>query len=341
MNATDTSTATRSASAPGASGTVTMAGALGRALRDSLTDDPNVVVFGEDVGPLGGVFRITDGLARDFGDERVWDAPLAEAGIVGTAIGMAMNGMRPVIEMQFDAFSYPAFEQITSHLAKERNRTRGAMQLPIVVRIPYAGGIGGVEHHSDSSEVYWTHTPGLTVMTPSNPADAYSMLREAIAMDDPVMFLEPKSRYWNRAELDLPVRTAASNRAVVVREGTDVTLLGYGPTVATALDAAERGADEGLSVEVVDLRSLSPFDDETVGASVRKTNRCAVIHEAHQFCGYGAEVAARVSEREFFSLAAPVLRITGFDVPYPAPKLERYYLPTAERVLAALDTWEW
>ncbi|GGA59552.1 pyruvate dehydrogenase E1 component subunit beta [Pseudoclavibacter endophyticus] len=332
---------TRAAEGRTASGQVTMAAALGQALRHSLEDDPNVVIFGEDVGPLGGVFRVTDGLARDFGDQRVWDSPLAEAGIVGTAIGMAMNGMRPVIEMQFDAFSYPAFEQITSHLAKQRNRTRGAVRLPIVVRVPYAGGIGGVEHHSDSSEVYWAHTPGLTVMTPSNPADAYSMLREAIALDDPVMFLEPKSRYWTKADLDLPVQAAPSNRAAVVREGTDVTLLAYGPTVATAIEAADLGADEGLSVEVVDLRSLSPFDDETIGASVRKTNRAAVIHEAHQFCGYGAEVAARVTEREFFSLAAPILRITGFDVPYPSPKLERYYLPTAERVLAALDTWEW
>lgn len=321
--------------------TVTMAAALNQALRDSLAEDPSVLIFGEDVGPLGGVFRITDGLAKEFGDERVWDSPLAEAGIVGTAIGMAMNGMRPVVEMQFDAFSYPAFEQITSHVAKQRNRTKGNVQLPIVIRIPYAGAIGGVEHHSDSSEAYWTHTPGLTVMTPSNPADAYSMLREAITSDDPVLFLEPKSRYWTKAELELPVQTEPASKAKVLQEGTDVTLLAYGPTVATALQAAKLGAEEGLSVEVVDLRSLSPFDDETVGASVRKTGRAAVIHEAHEFCGYGAEVAARTTERNFFHLHAPILRITGFDIPYPAPKLERYYLPTAERVLAALDTWEW
>ena len=321
--------------------TPTIAGALTAALRDAMADDPNVVIFGEDVGPLGGVFRVTDGLSREFGETRIWDSPLAEAGIVGTAIGMAMYGMRPVIEMQFDAFSYPAFEQITSHLAKMGNRTKGRIRLPIVIRIPYAGGIGGVEHHSDSSEAYWTHTPGLTVVTPSNPADAYSMLREAIASDDPVIFLEPKSRYWVRSEVLLPVRTAPMNRAVVLREGADVTLMAYGPTVKTALQSAELASLEGLDIEVIDLRSLSPFDDETVGASVRKTSRAAIIHEASQFGGYGAEVAARVTERQFFHLAAPILRITGFDIPFPAPKLEEYHLPSPERVLAALDSWEW
>jgi 2-oxoisovalerate dehydrogenase E1 component beta subunit len=320
---------------------LTMAGALTAALRDAMTDDPNVVIFGEDVGPLGGVFRVTDGLWSEFGETRIWDSPLAEAGIVGTAIGMAMYGMRPVVEMQFDAFSYPAFEQITSHLAKMRNRTKGRLQLPIVIRIPYAGGIGGVEHHSDSSEAYWTHTPGLTVVTPSNPADAYSMLREAIESDDPVIFLEPKSRYWVRDGVSLPVRTAPMNRAQVLREGTDVTLMAYGPTVKTALQSAELASVEGLDIEVIDLRSLSPFDDETVGASVRKTSRAAIIHEASQFGGYGAEVAARVTERQFFHLAAPILRITGFDIPFPSPKLEEHHLPSAERVLAALDSWEW
>jgi pyruvate dehydrogenase E1 component beta subunit len=320
---------------------VTLAGALTAALRDAMAQDPRVVVFGEDVGPLGGVFRVTDGLAKEFGDKRIWDSPLAESGIVGTAIGMAMYGLRPVVEMQFDAFSYPAFEQVTSHLAKMHNRTKGRVTLPIVIRIPYAGGIGGVEHHSDSSEAYWTHTPGLTVVTPSNPADAYSMLREAIASDDPVIFLEPKSRYWSKDAVELPTTTAPMTKAVVVREGTDVTLLSYGPTVKTALQAAELGSVEGLSAEVIDLRSLSPFDDETVSASVRKTSRAAVIHEASQFGGYGAEVAARVTERNFFHLAAPILRITGFDIPFPSPRLEQHHLPTAERVLAALDTWEW
>ena len=321
--------------------TITMAGALNAALRDAMTADADVVVFGEDVGPLGGVFRVTDGLHAEFGEERIWDSPLAESGIVGTAVGTAMYGMRPVVEMQFDAFSYPAFEQIVSHVAKMRNRTRGEIELPIVIRIPVAGDIGGVEHHSDSSESYWASTPGLTVVSPSNPADAYSMLREAIESNDPVIFMEPKSRYWAKDTLSLPVKTAPMNKAVVLREGTDVTLIGYGPTVKTALQAADMAAEEGLSIEVIDLRSLSPFDDATVGASLRKTSRAAVIHEAAQFGGYGAEVAARLTERNFFYLAAPILRITGFDIPYPSPKLEEFHLPTAERVLDAIARWEW
>ncbi len=321
--------------------TMTMASALNAAIHDAMVDDPTVVLFGEDVGPLGGVFRVTDGLYAEFGETRVSDSPLAESGIVGTAIGMAMYGMRPVVEMQFDAFSYPAFQQIVSHVAKMRNRTRGRIELPIVIRIPYAGDIGGVEHHSDSSEAYWTATPGLTVVTPSNPADAYSMLREAIASNDPVIFMEPKSRYWMKDELSLPVQTEPMTSAVVLREGTDVTLIAYGPTVKTALATADLAEDEGLSVEVIDLRSLSPFDDATVSASLRKTSRAAVVHEAAQFGGFGAEVAARLTERNFFHLAAPILRITGFDIPYPAPKLERYFLPTPDRILAALGTWEW
>ncbi|TFC31275.1 alpha-ketoacid dehydrogenase subunit beta [Cryobacterium sp. TMT1-3] len=324
-----------------ASENLTMAAALNAAIRDAMVDDPTIVLFGEDVGPLGGVFRVTDGLYAEFGETRVSDSPLAEAGIVGTAIGMAMYGLRPVVEMQFDAFSYPAFQQIVSHVAKMRNRTRGKIGLPIVIRIPYAGDIGGVEHHSDSSEAYWTATPGLTVVSPSNPADAYSMLREAIASDDPVIFMEPKSRYWSKASLALPVQTEPLNKAKVLRGGTDVTLIAYGPTVKTALATAEQATNEGLSIEVIDLRSLSPFDDETVGASVRKTGRAAIVHEAAQFGGYGAEVAARLTERNFFYLAAPILRITGFDIPYPSPKLEEYFLPTPDRILAALSTWEW
>ncbi|MCI4012706.1 alpha-ketoacid dehydrogenase subunit beta [Brevibacterium sp. ZH18] len=320
---------------------VTMTKALNQALRDSLAEDENVLVYGEDVGRLGGVFRVTEGLRKEFGPERVWDSPLAESGIVGTAIGMAMAGMRPVIEMQFDAYAYPAFEQIVSHVAKMRNRTKGHISLPLTIRIPYAGDIGGVEHHSDSSEAYWCSTPGLTVVTPSNPADAYSLLRESIASEDPVIFMEPKSRYWMKDELSLPVQTAPMNQAQVVREGSDVTLLAYGPTVRTALSAAEEGAEHGLSIEVIDLRTLSPFDDATVSTSVRKTSRAAIIHEAAQFGGYGAEVAARVTEANFTHLSAPILRITGFDVPYPSPKLEEYFLPTAERVLDALESWDW
>ncbi len=320
---------------------VTMAKALNRALHDAMAEDENVAVYGEDVGRLGGVFRVTDGLQAEFGTDRVWDSPLAESGIVGTAVGMAMAGMRPVVEMQFDAYAYPAFEQIVSQVAKMRNRTKGRVSLPLTIRIPCAGDIGGVEHHSDSSEAYWCATPGLTVVTPSNPADAYSMLRESIASDDPVIVMEPKSRYWMKETLSLPVATAPMDRAEVIREGDDVSLLAYGPTVRTALEAAEAGAEHGLSVEVIDLRSLSPFDDATVSASVRKTTRAAVIHEAAQFGGFGAEVAARVTERNFVHLAAPILRITGFDTPYPSPKLEEHYLPTPERVLDAFETWDW
>ncbi|WP_433262152.1 alpha-ketoacid dehydrogenase subunit beta [Actinosynnema sp. CS-041913] len=319
--------------------TLSMGAALNRALADSLAEDPSVLVFGEDVGPLGGVFRVTDGLAARFGEARVFDTPLAESGIVGTAIGMAMNGLRPVVEMQFDAFAYPAFEQITSHLAKMRNRTRGAVSLPVVIRVPYGGGIGGVEHHCDSSEAYYTHTPGLTVVTPGTADDAYRLLRDSIASPDPVVFLEPKRRYWAKGELsDVAV---PMDRALVRRTGSDVTLIAYGPMVATALETAEAAREEGWDVEVVDLRSLSPFDDETVCASVRKTGRAVVVHEAAGFGGYGAEVVARVTERCFHHLHAPVLRVTGFDIPYPPPKLEEYHLPTVDRILDAVARLQW
>ena len=318
-----------------------MAQALNRALRDALRDDPAVRVFGEDVGRLGGVFRITDGLTAEFGEERCFDTPLAEAGIVGTAVGMAMYGLRPVVEMQFDAFAYPAFEQITSHVAKIRNRTRGALTMPIVIRIPYGGGIGGVEHHSDSSEAYYTHTPGLRVMTPATPADAYSLLREAIASPDPVVFFEPKRQYWAKADIELPTRTEPADRAVVRRTGTDVTLIAYGPMVSTALETAVAAADEGYDVEVVDLRSLAPFDDETVCASVRRTGRAVVVHEAPGFLGYGAEVAARITEQCFHHLHAPVARVTGLDIPYPPPMLEEHHLPNVDRILDAIERLQW
>lgn len=319
----------------------TMAAALNRALADALESDPSVLVFGEDVGALGGVFRVTDRLAEHFGDGRVMDTPIAEAGIVGTAIGMAMNGLRPVVEMQFDAFAYPAFEQITSHLAKLRNRTRGALELPIVVRIPYGGGIGGVEHHCDSSEVYYTHTPGLRVVTPGTPADAYTLLRQAIDSNDPVIFLEPKRRYWSSETAALTADGPSMDSAVVRRAGKDVTLIAYGGLVATALEAAEAATDEGWDVEVIDLRSLSPFDDATVTASVRRTGRAVVIHEACGFCGYGAEVAARLSEQCFHYLDAPILRVTGFDIPYPPPKLEQHHLPSVDRILDAISRLQW
>jgi len=319
---------------------LTMAAAINQALADSLQDDDSVLVFGEDVGTLGGVFRVTDGLAARFGEQRVFDTPLAESGIVGTAVGMAMNGMRPVVEMQFDAFAYPAFEQITSHVAKLGNRTRGAVRLPLVIRIPYGGGIGGVEHHCDSSEAYYTHTPGLTVVTPSDADDAYHLLRQAIDSDDPVIYLEPKRRYWSKGEVGTQP-SGDMRTARVRREGSDVTLISYGGTIATALDAAEAAASEGRSLEVVDLRSLAPFDDATVAASVRKTGRAVVIHEASRFGGYGAEVAARISEQCFHHLHAPIRRVTGWDIPYPPPRLEEHHLPTVDRILDAVDSLQW
>ncbi|ACU75024.1 Transketolase central region [Catenulispora acidiphila DSM 44928] len=318
---------------------ISLAQAVNRALRDAMTADEKVVVFGEDVGVLGGVFRVTDGLTRDFGEQRCFDTPLAEAGIMGTAIGMAMYGFRPVVEMQFDAFSYPAFEQIASHLAKMRNRTRGALPLPVVVRVPYGGGIGGVEHHSDSSEGYFAATPGLHVVTPATVSDAYTLLRAAIESDDPVIFMEPKRLYWSKDQLS--TTGPAIGEAAVRRQGADATLIAYGPTVQTALEAAEAGAAEGYDLEVVDLRSIVPFDDATVTASVRKTGRAVVIHEAAGFGGTGAEIAARVSERCFHWLEAPVRRVTGFDIPYPPPKLERHHLPSVDRVLDAVASLQW
>ncbi|WP_433041908.1 alpha-ketoacid dehydrogenase subunit beta [Dactylosporangium sp. CS-033363] len=320
---------------------VTMAGALNAALADALTEDSRVLVFGEDVGTLGGVFRVTDGLAARFGDGRVFDTPLAESGIVGTAIGMAMNGLVPVVEMQFDAFAYPAFEQITSHLAKLRNRTRGNVQLPIVIRVPYGGGIGGVEHHCDSSEAYYTHTPGLRVVTPGTPSDAYRLLRQAIACPDPVIFLEPKRRYWAKESVALGTDGPAIDEALVRRPGRDVTVIAYGGMVATALEAADAATAEGWDLEVIDLRSLSPFDDATVTASVRRTGRVVVVHEAARFTGYGAEVVARVQERCFHHLQAPILRVTGLDIPYPPPHLEHHHLPNADRILDAVAKLQW
>ncbi|WP_077490500.1 alpha-ketoacid dehydrogenase subunit beta [Sinomonas mesophila] len=328
---------------------LTFAKALTAAMADSLRADDSVVVFGEDIGTLGGVFRITDGLQEEFGEQRVFDTPLAESGIVGMAVGMAMNGLRPVLELQFDAFAYPAFQQILSHVAKMHNRTRGKVRLPMVLRVPYAGGIGGVEHHCDSSEAYYAHTPGLKVCTPATVADAYRMLREAIASDDPVVFLEPKKLYWTKDLVDLEALRAefdakpasSEGRAVVARPGTDATLIAYGPTVGTALAAAEAAAAEGRSVEVVDVRSIVPFDDETVTASVRKTGRAVVVAEAAGFASVASEIVARVQERCFHSLAAPVRRVTGFDIPYPPPKLEHWHLPSVDRILDALDDLQW
>ncbi|KJK46636.1 2-oxoisovalerate dehydrogenase [Lentzea aerocolonigenes] len=320
---------------------MTMAQAINAALRDAIAQDDSVVVFGEDVAQLGGVFRVTDGLHREFGESRVFDTPLAESGIVGMAVGMAMNGMRPVVEMQFDAFAYPAFEQIVSHVAKLGNRTRGKVRLPIVIRIPYAGGIGGVEHHCDSSEAYYAHTPGLTVVAPATNADAYGLLRAAIASPDPVVFLEPKKHYFAKEEVDVSVPVPPIGRAVVRRPGKDATLIAYGPSVPVALAAAAQAATEGRDLGVIDLRSIVPFDDETVCAEVRRTGRAVVVAEAPGFASVASEIAARVGERCFHHLEAPVRRVTGFDVPYPAPKLEHHFLPGVDRILDAVDTLQW
>ncbi|GAA2186644.1 alpha-ketoacid dehydrogenase subunit beta [Leucobacter alluvii] len=320
--------------------TLTMASALNLALADALASDDRVVVFGEDVGALGGVFRITDGLTARFGEDRCFDTPLAESGIVGTAVGMAMNGLAPVVEMQFDAFALPAFEQVVSHVAKLGNRTRGDLRMPMVIRIPYGGGIGGVEHHCDSSEAYYAHTPGLTVVSPSTPQDAYSLLRAAIASPDPVVFMEPKKLYWSTGPVDTSI-AADLRRARVVRPGSDVTLISYGPSVPIALEAAEVAEAEGRSVEVVDVRTLTPFDDRTVMESVRRTGRAVVIAEAPGFASVASEIQARVFEQCFEYLEAPVRRVTGFDTPFASPKFEHWYLPDAERVLDAIETLHW
>jgi 2-oxoisovalerate dehydrogenase E1 component beta subunit len=317
--------------------TITMAQAINAALDDAMAEDDRVLVFGEDVGRLGGVFRVTDALQERHGEERVFDTPLAEAGIIGTAIGLAMYGYRPVPELQFDGFSYPAFEQIVSHLAKLRNRSRGALRLPVTVRMPFGGGIGAVEHHSESPESYWVHTAGLKVMTPGTPEDGYAMMREAIAMDDPVIFLEPKRRYWMRTDAALPATAPPARQAVVRREGTDVTVICYGPMVRTAMEAAEEALAQGWSLEVVDLRSLSPLDMGTVLASVRRTGRAVVIHEGARTLGLGAELAARIQEEAFYHLEAPVLRATGFDTPYPPAKVEQHWLPDVDRLLDTVE----
>jgi len=322
---------------PAPATSTTMAKAINSALADAMSEDDKVVVFGEDVGALGGVFRVTDGLTQKFGEERCFDTPLAEASIMGTAIGMAVYGFKPVVEMQFDAFAYPALEQVLSHLAKMRNRTRGAVPMQVVVRIPYGGGIGGVEHHSDSSESYFAHTPGLHVVTPATVGDAYSLMREAIESPDPVVFFEPKRLYWSKADVALPTRTGAIGTAAVRREGTDATLVCYGQTVPVCLAAAEQAKREGRDLEVLDLRSLVPLDEEAIVASVAKTGRAVVVHESVGFGGFGAELAAKIAERCFYQLEAPVARVAGLDIPFPPPKYEHWYLPDADRVLDAVD----
>ena len=316
-----------------------LAKALNESLRKALENDPKVLIMGEDVGRLGGVFRITDGLHKDFGEDRVIDTPLAESGIVGTAIGLALRGYRPVCEIQFDGFVYPAFDQIVSQVAKMRARSLGAIKIPMVIRIPFGGGIGSPEHHSESPEAYFAHTAGLRVVACSNPEDAHWMIQQAIECDDPVMFFEPKRRYHDRAEYDTDATTAPRGlfEANVVREGTDVTLLGYGPVVKTMLESAAAAEAEGTSIEVIDLRSLSPLPIETIVTSVRKTGRLVVVHEASSFLGMASEISAQVTEQCFYELEAPVIRVAGANIPYPPSRMEEEFLPDLDRILDGVD----
>lgn len=317
--------------------TMTMVKALNNGLRRALENDPKTLIMGEDVGKLGGVFRVTDGLQKDFGDDRVIDTPLAESGIVGTAIGLALRGYRPVCEIQFDGFVYPAFNQIVSQLAKLHYRAQGHIKMPVTIRIPFGGGIGAVEHHSESPEAYFCHTAGLRVMACSNPADAYFMVQQAIAEDDPVIFFEPKRRYWEKAEVDISVEPLPMNQARIARPGRDLTVVTYGPLVRVALDAASAAAEDSHDLEVIDLRSLSPWDSATVIESVQRTGRLVVAHEAPASFGVGAEIAAFATEHAFYSLQAPVLRVAGFDTPYPPSRAEASYLPDLDRILDAVD----
>jgi 2-oxoisovalerate dehydrogenase E1 component beta subunit len=319
---------------------LTLSRAINEGLRRSLESDDKVMIMGEDVGKLGGVFRVTDGLQKDFGEHRVLDTPLAESGIIGTAIGLALRGYRPVCEIQFDGFVFPATDQIISQLAKMRYRSGGKVSLPVTIRIPFGGGIGAVEHHSESPEMFFAHTAGLRVVACSDPAEAFSMIQLAVASEDPVIFLEPKRRYWDKAEVDTaaPLSEALSlDAARVVLPGEDVTLLSYGPLVRTCVEAATAAREDGRSVEVIDLRTLSPLDMDTISASVAKTGRCVVAHEAPVFGGIGGEIAARVTEACFYHLEAPVLRVGGFATPYPPSRLEDHYLPDLDRILDGVD----
>jgi 2-oxoisovalerate dehydrogenase E1 component beta subunit len=311
--------------------------ALNLAMQRAMRDDDKVLVLGEDVGTLGGVFRVTDGLAAEYGPDRVFDTPLAESGIVGTAIGLALRGFRPVCEIQFDGFVYPAFDQIVSQLAKMRARSRGRVSLPVVIRIPGGGGIGAVEHHSESNEAYFAHTAGLRVVSCATPQDGYRLLRAAISSDDPVIFFEPKRRYWDKGEVDLEASPASLDRALVLRKGRDCTLIAHGPSVKVALAAAEAAGEDGVSVGVVDLRSISPLDVDTLRRCVADTGRAVVVHEASTFLGIGAEVAAAVTEACFFELKAPVLRVGAYNMPYPPAKVEDEFLPGVDRVLLGID----
>ena len=317
--------------------TMTLAKALNAGLRRALAANPKVLLAGEDIGKLGGVFRVTEGLQDQFGPDRVIDSPLAESGIIGTSVGLALRGYRPVCEIQFDGFVYPAFDQIVSQVAHLHARSHGRLRLPMVIRIPYGGGIGAIEHHSESPEAYFAHTAGLKVVTCSNPVDAYWMIQQAIASDDPVIFFEPKRRYHEKGEVDLDETPMPLHQARVVKAGDDLTLITYGPLVRTCVEAALAAGEEGRDIEVIDLRSLSPIDDPTILESVHRTGRAIVVHEAQRTLGVGAEVAARIAEACFYSLQAPVLRVAGYDLPYPPSRIEHAYLPDLDRVLDAVD----
>ena len=317
--------------------TLTMAKALNRGLRRALQADPKVLLAGEDIGKLGGVFRITEGLQDEFGENRVVDSPLAESGIIGTAVGLCMRGYRPVVEIQFDGFVFPGFSQIVTQVAKLHMRTGGHTTMPMVIRIPYGGGIGAIEHHSESPEAYFAHTPGLKVVTCSSANDAYWMIQQAIQSEDPVVFFEPKRRYHVKGTVNFSARPVPMHQAQVVRHGTDATLLAYGPMVKTCVDAASLAAEEGTSLEVVDLRTLSPVDWVTIESSVRRTKRAVVVHEAPKTLGLGAEIAAKLHEDLFYGMEAPVQRVAGYDMPYPPARVEEEYLPGVDRILDAVD----
>ncbi|HEY9413550.1 MAG TPA: alpha-ketoacid dehydrogenase subunit beta [Pseudonocardia sp.] len=326
------------AEAPSAgTNTITMAKALNNGLRAAMERDPKVLVMGEDVGKLGGVFRVTDGLAKDFGEQRVLDTPLSESGIIGAAVGLAIRGYRPVCEIQFDGFVFPGYDQIVSQLAKLRFRSQGRVPMPVVVRIPFGGGIGAVEHHSESPEALFAHVPGLKVVACGNPVDAFWMIQQAIVCDDPVIFFEPKRRYWDKAPLDPSADPPPLFTSRVIRPGSTATLVSYGPQVRTCVDAASAAEADGHDLEVIDLRSLSPLDLDPVYDSVRRTGHLVVVAEAPSEVSVAAEVAARVQRECFYSLEAPVLRVTGFDTPYPPSQLEHEYLPDLDRVLDAVD----
>lgn len=315
----------------------TLVGALNAALRHCLGEDPRTLVLGEDVGRLGGVFRVTDGLQEEFGESRVFDTPLAESGIVGISVGLALAGWKPVAEVQFDGFSYPALDQIFTHLARYQTRSRGRSPMPVVVRLPAGGGIGGPEHHSESPEAHFAHVAGLKVVYPSTPRDAFNLLVKSIRDPDPVIFLEPKGRYWASEDGELSLDGPRIGAARVMRNGGDCTLVSYGAMVSRCLAVADAAAEDGVELDVVDLRSLVPFDLATVAASVHKTGRAVVVHEAPLTAGFGAEIAARVMEECFSSLRAPVLRVAGFDIPYPPASLEQWQIPSLDRVLLAVQ----